>query len=119
MKMATERNQGSSIPLHRPRCPSDTDCNGELHRKRIDYTFESNGRKIKVPDLEVWQCDQCNEIFFPAEANERIDLSERFSGRFLVRVPPELHCQLTHVAKEHHRSLNQEITFLLSQALRK
>ena len=108
---------GDQMAMKRNRCPSDTDCNGELHRKRIDYTFESNGKKIQLPDLEVWQCDRCNELFFPAESNERIDLYRLFSGRLLVRIPPELHCRLTQVAKAHHRSLNQEITSLLSQAL--
>lgn len=108
MKMPSAKNQ----------CPSDTTCDGEVHRERINYTFESEGRKVTLPDLEVWQCNQCNAIFFPAEANERIDLYERFSGELSVRIPPDLHFQLTKTAEEHHRSLDQEITFLLSQEFR-
>lgn len=106
------------MEIKRNRCPSDTPCDGELHRKRIDYTFESNGGEVKVPDLEVWQCNQCHEIFFPAEANERIDRYAQFSGELSVRIPPELYFQVTQAAREHHRSLDQEIAVLLSQALR-
>jgi YgiT-type zinc finger domain-containing protein len=100
------------------RCPADTNCDGQVHRQQLDYTFKSNGKKITVPDLEILRCNKCHEIFFPAAANERIDLYQRFSGKFLVRIPPELHSQLTQVAKAHHRSLNQEITFLLSETLK-
>ena len=51
------------------------------------------------------------EIPLPHEA------VERYSGRFVLRIPRSLHRQLAHASKRNGTSLNQYVMHLLSYAL--
>lgn len=94
-------------------CLSDKSCDGSLILKRVDYTLKHNGRTVAVPEVEVWECDTCKERFYPYEASKKIDLYKEYSGRLMLRINPELHWKLIRLAKKNHRSLNQEISYLL------
>ncbi len=99
-------------------CLSDRQCDGHLNLKRIDHTIKLKDRTVIVPDIEVWECDQCGERFYPYEASKKIDLYKEYSGRLMLRIEPELHWRLTRIAKKHHRSLNQEVNHLLENTLK-
>lgn len=98
------------------RCLSNKSCKGLLTLKHIDYTLKHNGKTITVPKVEIWECDTCKERFYPHEASKKIDLYKEYSGRLMLRVNPKLHWRLIRLAKKHHRSLNQEISYLLESA---
>lgn len=100
----------------RIKCISDKSCNGNLVLKRVDYTLKHNGRTIVVPKVEIWECDTCKERFYPYEASKKIDLYKEYSGRLTLRINPKLHWKLIRLAKKHHRSLNQEISYLLEDS---
>ena len=94
-------------------CLADTGCRGKLVLTRIDYSLKYNGKTIIVPNVEIWECDTCHEQFYPAEASQKIDLYKECSGKLMLRIDPILHKKLIRLAEENHRSLNQEIAFLL------
>lgn len=99
-------------------CLSDKHCDGRLHLKRVDYSLKLKDKTISVPDIEVWECDSCSERFYPYEASKKIDLYKEYSGRLMLRLEPKIHWKLVRVAKRHHRSLNQEINYLLENSLK-
>lgn len=98
-------------------CLSEKGCKGTLHLKRIKHTIKLNGRRVTVPDVLVWQCDQCDEKFYPYEASRKIDVYKEYSGRLMLRLGPEIHYKLARIAKKHHRSINQEINYLLEKGI--
>ena len=99
-------------------CLSDKPCNGHLTFKRVDYAIKLKDKTVSVPDIEVWECNLCGERFYPYEASKKIDLYKEYSGRLMLRLEPELHWKLTRVANKHHRSLNQEVNYLLENTLK-
>lgn len=99
-------------------CLSDKSCDGHLSFKRVNYTIKLKDKTVSVPDIEVWECNLCGERFYPYEASKKIDLYKEYSGRLMLRLEPEIHWKLTRVAKKHHRSLNQEINYLLENTLK-
>jgi YgiT-type zinc finger domain-containing protein len=98
------------------KCLADNGCAGKLNLKKIDYSLKHNGKTIIVPDVEILECDTCHEQFYPAQASQKIDLYKECSGKLMLRIDPVLHKKLIRLAKENHRSLNQEISFLLNSA---
>ena len=42
---------------------------------------------------------------------------EKFSGKFVVRLPRELHCRITKMAEFNNVSLNQQVLYMLSEIL--
>jgi YgiT-type zinc finger domain-containing protein len=99
-------------------CLSDKPCNGHLTFKRVDYVIKLKDKTVSVPNIEVWECDLCGERFYPYEASKKIDLYKEYSGRLMLRLEPELHWKLARVANKHHRSLNQEVNYLLENTLK-
>ena len=99
-------------------CLSDKPCDGHLTFKRVNYTIKLKDRTVSVPDIEVWECDLCGERFYPYEASKKIDLYKEYSGRLMLRLEPKLHWKLARVANKHHRSLNQEVNYLLENTLK-
>lgn len=99
-------------------CLSDKHCSGRLKLKHINYAIKLKDRSVSVPDVEVWECDCCKERFYPYEASKKIDLYKKYSGKFMLRLEPEIHWKLARIAKKHHRSLNQEVNHLLESTLR-
>ncbi len=99
------------------KCLSDKDCKGNLHFRRIDHKIKVKGRTVTVPDIEAWECDKCGEYFYPYEASRKIDLYKEYSGKLMLRLEPEVHFKLIRIAKKHHRSLNQEINYLIEHTL--
>ncbi|MEK6732534.1 MAG: toxin-antitoxin system HicB family antitoxin [Candidatus Omnitrophota bacterium] len=99
-------------------CLSDKSCDGHLIFKRINYTIKLKDKTVSVPNIEVWECDLCGERFYPYEASKKIDLYKEYSGRLMLRLEPELHWKLARVANKHHRSLNQEVNYLLENTLK-
>ena len=99
-------------------CLSDKHCDGHLNLKRVDYTIKLKDRAVSVPDIEVWECDLCGEHFYPYETSKKIELYKEYSGRLMLRLEPEIHYKLSRVAKKNHRSLNQEINYLLETVVK-
>ena len=98
-------------------CLSETPCDGQLHLKTIDHKLNVKGKTITIPDIEVWKCDLCGEHFYPYETSKKIDLYKQYSGKIMLRIRPELHLMLVRIAKNHHRSLNQEVNYLLEKTI--
>ncbi len=96
-------------------CLSETPCHGQLHFKIIEHKLNVKGKIIAIPNIKVWECDLCGERFYPYESSKKIDLYKQYSGRIMLRINPEIHSELVQIAKKHHRSLNQEINYLLSE----
>jgi YgiT-type zinc finger domain-containing protein len=109
---STKRKQPANFT-----CPSESNCEGALRGKTIDYRFRYQGREIVVPDVEVWVCDGCGEQVFPYESARKIETYKKYSGRLNLRINPEMHAELARRAKEHHQSLNQETSQLLEASL--
>ena len=99
-------------------CLSEKSCSGHLHTTQIDHTIKMDDRTISIPNIEVLKCDRCGERFYPYDSSKKIDLYKEYSGRFMVRLSPECHWKLAQLAKRHHRSLNQEIHYLLENTLK-
>mgnify|MGYP001564351522 FL=1 len=102
------REKSRKIP-----CLSDKHCNGHLSLQRVDHIIKLKDKTVTVPDIEVWECDRCGEHLYPYETSKKIDLYKEYSGRIMLRLEPDLHWKLVRTAKKHHRSLNQEIYYLL------
>jgi YgiT-type zinc finger domain-containing protein len=107
-------NRGRKI-----RCLADTDCQGTIEVQHITYPLKVGKKTILVPDVEVWVCQRCGERFYPAESSRKIEAYKHYSGRLNVRINPELQAQLARQAKEHQRPLEQEVSELLEQGLRR
>lgn len=99
-------------------CLSDKPCAGKLILKRVNYKIKLKDKIVSVPDVEVWECDLCGERFYPYEASKKIDLYKEYSGRLMLRLEPEVHWKLARAAHKHHRSLNQEVNYLLETTLK-
>ncbi|MBI1745256.1 MAG: YgiT-type zinc finger protein [Acidobacteria bacterium] len=100
------------------KCPSCKEGTTEI--KKINYQLKAKGgRKIIIPDLEIEECTHCGERIFGMKAARLIEVHKAHSGRLLVRLKPEVHAQLRELARKHHRSLNQEINFLLETGVDK
>lgn len=98
-------------------CPSDTNCQGQVFPRTINYTFKSHGKEITVPDVTVDVCDCCGEMFFPHEAARKIEVYQNYSGDIHLHFPPEVHTKLANLAHQHHHSLNEEIRTIVEQQL--
>ncbi len=99
-------------------CLSEKACKGHLKLKHINYKLKFKNKIITIPNIEVWECNQCGESFYTYETSKKIDLYKEYSGRLMVRLTPEIHWRLVGVARKHHRSLNQEINYLLENYLK-
>lgn len=98
-------------------CLSEKGCSGSLHLKRTKHAIRLKDRAVTIPDVEAWECDRCGERFYPYETSRKIDIYKEYSGRLMLRLEPEIHCKLTKIAKKHHRSINQEINYLLDSGI--
>jgi YgiT-type zinc finger domain-containing protein len=93
---------------------------GRTRLQRIAHELVvKRGKQVIIPDLEVEVCDNCGEHIFDLEAARRIEAYKKHSGRFVLQLSPELYVSLSERAINHHRSLNEEINFLLSESLRR
>ena len=101
------------------RCLSEDhpDCKGVLQSIKIDKKIKTSKGKVTLHDVEVLECDVCKEQFYPAKTLKLISAYKKYSGKFLLRVDPLLHAEIVTKAKKHHRSLNQEVSYLLEEAL--
>lgn len=95
-------------------CP---ECNGKLIKKYINYHQKISGKEIEIPDIEIFECDNCSEKIYPYKSAEQIEAYKNYSGRFVLRTNPVLHKRLVERAKKDRRSLNQEISILLEKSL--
>jgi len=100
-------------------CLSEKGCDGTLSLKKIEHKLKVKKKTVIVPNVEVWECDRCGERFYPYEASKKIDMYKEYSGRLMLRIEPEIHLKLTRLAKQHRRSLNQEISYLLETITQK
>lgn len=98
-------------------CPSDINCQGRVFPQTIDYTFNSNGNEITVPQVTVDVCDRCGEMFFPHEAARKIEIYQHYSEDVHLHFSPEIQAKLTNLAHKHHRSLNEEVKTMVEQHL--
>lgn len=75
-----------------------------------------------TPEEALASLDEIKRYLFEGYIRDGIDIpepfnAEEFSGKFIVRVPRELHCKLAIEAKRNGCSLNQYITYKLSEAV--
>lgn len=45
----------------------------KIKRVKKTLTFNTKKGKVKVPNLEFYECDSCKEQFFGEKANNKID----------------------------------------------
>jgi len=101
------------------RCFSEEhqNCKGILQTIKIDKKIKTPKGSITLHDIEVLECDTCKDRFYPAKTLKIISAYKKYSGKFVLRVNPLLHAEIATKAKKHHRSLNQEVSYLLEDAL--
>jgi predicted HicB family RNase H-like nuclease len=100
-------------------CFSDDhpNCKGTLHPVTVHQTVKTESGSRAEIELELLECDTCKDRFYPSEAMKKISAYKKYSGKFVLRVDPTLHAELANAANKHHRSLNQEVSHLLEEAL--
>jgi len=82
---------------------------GEVMGLRAVITFQGT----TVEEIEAAFKDSVDDYL--EWCDERGKTPEKpFSGRFNLRIPPELHAQMTIAARAHDMSLNQYIQFALN-----
>jgi len=96
------------------KCP---ECDGKFIKKYITYRQKISGKEIEIPEVEVFECNNCAEKIYPYKSAEQIEAYKNYSGRFVLRTDPILHKKLVEKAKKEKRSLNQEISMLLEKSL--
>lgn len=85
------------------------------------FAFQSDGDTVDgaLKNLEIikeeWFSDYLKKSIAIPEPVEESEIS--FSGKFLVRVPKELHGLIAKKAKESEISLNQYVQYLISSAI--
>jgi len=109
---------------------------------RLDYPIlitkdEENGKpfyEAEIPDLPgcgaygktknetLKRLEEAKELWITARLKRNLSIPEPvsvddFSGRYLLRIPPRLHMQLTQNAKKEGLSLNQYLRRILEKAL--
>ena len=85
---------------------------GEVVGLKDVITFQGT----TVAELEQAFCDSVDDYL--AFCEERCEPPERpFSGKFNLRIPPELHAKLSIAAALHGESLNQYVTEVLRKAV--
>ncbi len=79
-----------------------------------------DGTRYMAEDLEVWACAACGESLLHIKEWERAEeeIRKKYSGQFRLRVAPALHAKLVQAAKDDHRSLNQEVVYLIQQGMK-
>jgi hypothetical protein len=93
------------------------DCKGTLHSIKVDERIKTPNGFLKLRDLEVLECDQCKDRFYPAKSLKKISAYKKYSGKFVLRIDPILHAELITEAQKNHRSLNQEVSHLIEGSL--
>jgi hypothetical protein len=93
-------------------------CKGTLFPIHLDKKIKTPRGTFLLRDLEVLECNICKERFYPAKTLRKISAHKNYSGKFVVRLDPEIHAELAFQAKKHHRSLNQETEYLLETAVK-
>ena len=99
------------------KCIFKKNCSGKIIKTVTNYSLKINNKEIVVPDVEILKCDTCGEEMFPYKSAEKIEAYKNYSGRFIIRANPLLHKKLIEKAKKDHRSLNQEVTHILTNQL--
>jgi len=97
---------------------------------QVDYDDDAKifyGEVIGIKDVITFQGESVQELekafkdsiddylAFCKERGEKPD--KPYSGKFNLRISPELHAKLEVVAKSHHESLNSFITNTLEKAV--
>ena len=100
------------------RCP--TCGKGKLEPLRKTETLVIDGKRHSVPNLMTWRCLKCGESLIHAREITRAsdEIRQTYSGQLRVRLGPQLHARLAEAARDDRRSLNQELVYLLEQALK-
>jgi predicted HicB family RNase H-like nuclease len=96
---------------------------------RIEYSDEDDcfiGHIAGINDVVGFHGDSVSELHvaFEEAVNDYLDTCKKagrspqkpYSGRILLRVPPELHAKIAMLAEAHGQSLNSWVTGLLGQA---
>ena len=93
---------------------------GRLIAANATETIVVDGRKRRIRGLRIWKCSECDESLMHGKEIRRAteEVRSRYSGQFRLRVGVHLHAKLARAAKEDHRSLNQEVVYVLEQGLK-
>lgn len=84
------------------------------------YTFQADGESVEevLNNLEIIK-EELFELFLSRGTKipePIVESNEEYSGKFLMRVPKNLHRMLSLSAKQNGTSLNQYVQFLLTSA---
>ncbi len=86
------------------------------------FTLAGDGN---TPEEAIRSLNEIKEIMFKEWLGQGISIPEpeaghdieEFSGKFVIRIPKYLHCNLSNYARENGVSLNQLVAALLAEAL--
>lgn len=102
-------------------CPSCQE--GSLVSAEKHLSFTHKGETCRIEGVKVSRCNHCGEEIITAEEIRRMEkearqkMESQFTGKFILRVSPDLHQRLSQMAKKNRRSLNQEVASRLEESL--
>lgn len=87
---------------------------------RGEFTGLNGGADFYATTIEALRSEgrQSLKVFLDMCREEGIEPRKIYSGKFNLRVPPELHAELAEMAAVHGKSLNQYVTEMLGEAVR-
>jgi YgiT-type zinc finger domain-containing protein len=69
------------------KCPI---CKGTMVLETAEFTTELNGEEIVLEDVQVWVCEQCENVELDPEVQEAIeDMLASLQGGLASEEPPE------------------------------
>lgn len=76
--------------------------------------------EVKLP---AQVCQECGETTIPGpevrKATESIRAAQGYSGKLIIRMSPTLHKRVADLAREHGKSLNQELVEIIERGTKK
>ena len=102
-------------------CPSCQEGSLVSAEKHLSFTYK--GETYRIEGVKVSRCDHCCEEIITAEEIRKMEkvarqkMESQFTGKFILRVSPDLHQRLSQMARKNRRSLNQEVASRLDESL--
>lgn len=91
----------------------------EIDMFRGEFIGLHGGADFYARDIETLkkEGEKSLDIYLKACAERGIEPYKKFSGKFSLRIPPELHERIATVAKSQHKSVNQVIREAIEKLL--